>query len=342
MRNATVVVAAVLVAACARGESQTVEQAPPVPVRLADVVTDEVARPVRATGTVGPKEEVGLGFKVGGVVSAVHVNAGDVVRAGRTLAVLDLAEIDAAVTRAQSALAKADRDLERARRLYRDSVATLSQVQDAETAAEVARADAEAARFNRRHAVITAPADGVILRRSVEGGELVSPGTVALVLGSRARGSVLRAGLSDRDVMRVSRGDTAHVTFEALPGRVLTGTVSEIGAAAQPGTGTFMVEVALPQASALAAGLVGRVEIFPSVRTTARLVPIEAVLEADGSSGFVYVLAADGRSAERRAVTIAFLAGDHAAISAGLDDVGTVITDGAAYLRAGAAVSVVR
>jgi RND family efflux transporter MFP subunit len=201
-----------------------------------------------ATGTLGPKEEIPLSFKIGGVVSRVLVDAGARVRMGATLAALDLSEIDAAVTRAQSAADKAERDLLRARRLYGDSVVTLAQLQDAETGGEIARADLETARFNRRHAVIVAPAGGVILRREAEPGELVAPGAQILVLGSNARGAVVRVGLADRDVVRVRRGDRASVRFDALPDREFAGVVAEIAAAADPLTGTYRVEVSIPSA----------------------------------------------------------------------------------------------
>jgi RND family efflux transporter MFP subunit len=318
------------VAACSAGAEAPPADAPRA-VRVAPVVRERLAPPVTGTGTLGPKEEVTLSFKVGGIVGRVLVDEGGIVRAGDTLALLDLAEIDAAVARARSAAEKAERDLERARRLYADSVATLEQAQNAQTGLDVARAELRTAEFNRRFAIIVAPAAGVILRRSVEPGELAAPGVPALVLGSAARGTVVRAGLADRDVVRVRRGDAARVTFDALEGRVLEGRITEIAAAPDPMTGTWRVEVAVP-AAGLASGLVGRVEIRPSTRTEVALVPIEAALEADGARATVMALSADGAHAERREVRIAFLAGDRLAVTDGLDGVTQVVTDGAAYL----------
>ncbi len=340
-RVALTLLLSLVVVACSRGRADSPPPADtPVPVRVAPVSIEAIARPLTATGTLGPKEEVTLSFKVGGVIGRVLVDEGQSVRAGETLALLDLSEIDAGVTRAHSAAEKAERDVARARRLYADSVATLEQVQNTETARDVAGAELEAAMFNRRYAVIVAPAAGVILRRSAEPGELVQPGTPILTLGSRSRGDVVRAALADRDVVRVRRGDRAEVRFDALGDRVLEGTVTEIAAAADPMTGTYRVEVAVPRAEGLASGLVGRVEIRPRAAQRVALVPVEAVLEADGSRATVFTLSADGRRAERRAVTIGFLAGDRVAVVAGLDGVRTVITDGAPYLDDRAAVRV--
>lgn len=343
--------AALAAEGCGRSGAETrlVDRA--VPVRVAPVAVDRVAVPVTATGTLGPKEDVALSFKIGGVVARVLVDEGQRVRAGQLLASLDFGEIDPGVTRTRAGAEKAERDLARARRLYADSVATREQVENAETARDAAQAELDAATFNRRHAAITAPADGVILRRLAEPGELVESGATVLTLGSRARGQVVRTWLADRDVVRIRTGDRATVRFDAFPDRAFEGRVTEIAAAADPMTGTYRVEIALaagPGAGAaaasptpaLASGLVAAVEIRPAADQSVALVPAESVLEADGTNGVVYTLAADNRSAVRRHVTIAFLSGDRVAIASGLDGVKRIVTEGAAYLDDGSAVEV--
>jgi RND family efflux transporter MFP subunit len=340
--------AAVAAAACARPEARAADahaaEAPPTPVRVAPVESAMAAEPVRATGVVAGKDEMRLAFKIGGVVARVAADEGEAVRAGQTLALLDPAEIDAQVAKAQSAAEQAGRDLARARALYRDSVVTLAQLEQATTGARVAEADLAAARFNRRHAAIVAPAAGVVLRRLAEPSELVSPGQPVLVVRGAGAGAVLRVGLADRDAVRVRRGDAATVRFDAFPGETFAARVTEIAAAAAPGTGTYEVELALDaRGRALASGLVGRAEIAVAGTARLALVPIEAVVEADGDSGTVYVVAAgaDGRARARRVpVAIAFVRGAHAAVRAGLDGVASVVTDGAAYLEDGAAVVV--
>ena len=64
---------------------------------------------------------------------------------GLTRAALDLGEIEPAVTRARTGAEKAERDYQRAGRLFADSVATLEQLQDAQSARDAARAEFEAA-----------------------------------------------------------------------------------------------------------------------------------------------------------------------------------------------------
>jgi RND family efflux transporter MFP subunit len=337
-----ILAAALVLAGCTSAASRVRPADEAVPVRVAHVVHETLALPVTGTGTLSPKEEASLGFKVGGVVARVLVHEGDRVQAGQLLAALEMPEIDAAVARARLGAEKAERDRQRAERLYADSVVTLEQLQDAGTARDAAKAEYDAAAFNRRYAVIESPAAGVVLRRQVEPGEVVAAGASVLTIGNRARGQVVRMGLSDRDVMRVRMGDPAVVRFDALPERELAGRVSEIGAASDPVTGTYRVEIALPAATGLASGLVGTVEIRPRANESVALVPMESLLEADGRDGAVYTLSSDGRHAERRPVRLAFAAGERVAIRSGLDGVSVVITQGAGRLSPGDRVEVTR
>jgi RND family efflux transporter MFP subunit len=338
----TLILAAIVAAACARGEagSSTGEIAA-VPVRVAEVVTDTVTVPIVATGTLGADEELTLGFKVGGVVARVGASPGDRVREGQTLAILETPEIDAAVSRADAAAEKAARDAARAKRLYEGGVISLRQMQDAETAERVARADLTSAAFNRRFSSIVAPSAGVVLERRKEPGELAAPGEPVLVLASGKRGYVLRVGLPDRDAVRVRRGAAARIRFDAYPGESFDGRVSEIGGAAQERTGTYTIEITLPSNPRLVTGLIGTAEIDAASGGRHPRVPVEALLEADGDRAIVFLLAPDGRTVERRHVRLTQVVGDRVAIVDGLDDAGTVVTDGAAYLRDGAQVEVV-
>jgi len=331
---------AILVAACSNGAADEVTQVPEIPVRVAPVTRAAVALPITGTGTFGAKEEVQLGFKVGGVIQRITVDAGQTVRAGQLLAELRMDEANAAVSRTGATADNTDRELARARRLYADSVIPLAQLEAREAAARVAQADLSTARFNYQYARIVAPSSGVVLERKHEPGELVNPGAAVLVLASESRGNVLRVGLADRDVVRVKQGDRASVRFDAVPGRVFSGVVSEVGRAAEPGTGTYLVDIQLRDTGGLVSDLVGNVEIYSAQGDPATLVPLAALLEADGDHGAVYRLASDGKTVERREVRVGFLVGDKVAVS-GVDSGATVVTQGAAYVRDGSTVKVV-
>ena len=330
------------VAACSGGNAQRTDASPtPIAVRAAPVTDTTLSRTIAAAGSVIPADEATLSFKIGGVIAQVGVDAGDVVRKGQQLAALDLREIDASLARARSSAAKSERDAARARRLYADSVMSLSQMQDAETAAEIAEADLRAAAVNRRYAVIVAPFDGVVLERRAESGETISPGAPVLVLGSRTSGVAMEVGIADRDVQALREGDPAVARFDAFPGQELAGEITRIGAAADPRTGTYTVEIALRDAGRLSVGLVGRVELRPGRGLPTAVVPIEALVEADGAEATIFTLSFDSTRAERRRVGVGFIDGNHVAVTRGLEGAAAVVTDGAAYLTDGARVRIV-
>jgi multidrug efflux system membrane fusion protein len=335
-----------LAAACSVPEAPAASPPPvkAIPVRIAPVQRERVARPVRASGRIGYAAETRLSFKVGGVIHQLLVDDGDRVRRGQVLARLDPREIDAQLSSAESSRVKAERDLARARVLRSEDVVPGEVLENATTAAEVARANAQAARFNRRFSEIRAPADGVVLSRLVEVGEVVGPGTPILMVGAgdaarsgSAAGAarVVRIGVADRDVVRLEVGDPAVIHLDALPGRTLTGAVDEIAPAATPTTGSFEVTVRITgtsSAAALASGIVARVDITPRAAEPVVTVPLAALVDADGARGRVFALSADRKHVSPRAVDIAFLTGDRVALAAGLDDIAQVVSDGAAYL----------
>lgn len=309
-------------------------------VRAVPVQEAVLGKPIRAVGVLEPKDKVTLAFKVGGVVARVAVEEGDTVRRGTLLAELDRTEIDATVSRAAQAEAKAARDRNRTHALYADDVATLEQLEDSTTALEVARADLATARFNARYSRIEAPADGFVVRRSADPSGLVAAGQPVLVVGSLANGWQVRAAVADREVVRLALGDPARVTFDAFPGREFAARVLRLAAASDAATGTYDVELAVePDGAPFVQGLVAKVELAPSrARLPELTVPVEALLEADGAHATVFVLDDETRAVRRR-IELGQLAGDRAEVRAGLSAGDRVITEGASWITDGDAVA---
>ncbi|HEV8365721.1 MAG TPA: efflux RND transporter periplasmic adaptor subunit [Gemmatimonadaceae bacterium] len=344
MSSVALITSALIAAACGGDADARIangDEASSVPVRVEAVAARSIAPTVVASGMLAGKEEIALSFKLGGIVARVAVDEGAQVRQGQVLAELSQAEIASEVDKATQARIKAQRDLERARGLYRDSVVTLEQLQDATTAAEVAESNLRIARFNRDWSIIRAPAAGVILRKSVEASQLVTAGTSVLVMRTARKGLVLRVGLSDRDAMQLQLGDNAIVRFNALPGETFSGTVTQIASASDQSTGTYEVEVAVrAKERALASGLVGSVELSPRAHGAVPLVPIESLVEGDGDSATVYVVSPDGRHALRRRVHVAFITGVSAAITSGVASGDRIVTAGAGFVRDSALVRI--
>ncbi|WP_396223552.1 efflux RND transporter periplasmic adaptor subunit [Gemmatimonas sp.] len=337
-----------LLAACGTSTDTAAADAPtlraaPVPVTVATLDPGDSMAVVTATGTFESRDEIPLAFKIGGVITRVLVDEGATVQRGQILAALDLREIDAAVAKAEVATDKAQRDQARVQRLTVDSVATLAQLQDATSALDAARADLAAARVNRDYAVITAPEAGIVLRRQVAPGSTVGPGTTVLTMGGTRRGRVLRAGVPDRDALRIRVGDAATVHFDAMPKARFEGKVILVGRSADPRTGTYAVEVSLTGTDALPSGLVGQLRIAVKGKPVAMRIPVDALLEADRDSATVYTIRVDSAGAPVAApqrVAVGALSGDQVHIN-GLAPEARVITRGATYVTAGAPVRII-
>jgi len=288
------------------------------------------------------KDEMRLSFKVGGMIKAIHVEEGDLVRKGQRLAEIELAEIDAQVEEARQLAPKAQRDAERGERLYKDDhVISLVQLEDLRTQAALRQAQLKSVQFNRGYSVITAAGDGVVLRRLAEERELVPAGQPVLVVGARERGYVVRAALADREVVQLKLGDPAEIRMDAYPGQAISGTLSMIANAADEGSGMFPVEIRFDSMPvALASGLVAKLNLYPAASRTSQLtyVPVGAVVEGDRDAASVFVV--DGDRAKRRAVRIAFITPVEVALAGGVEPGELIVTDGALYLEDGERIEV--
>jgi RND family efflux transporter MFP subunit len=313
-----------------------------IPVRIEPVLTAGDTSRMRISGLLHTEDELRLSFKIGGVVAGVSVEEGQRVRKGQLLATLNSTEIDAQLQMASIQLEKALRDNQRAENLYRDSVATLEQVQNSRTAVEAARESVKQVSFNRKHATITAPVDGFVIKRLSNPGEMISPGMPVVVIGALGGGSkwVLKAGVSDREWSSIQAGDRASVFFDAWSGRSFPGVVTTKALAADPMNGTFPVEVLVDFGSEKpATGMFGRAEVVPSALRSGFSIPYESLLEADGDKGHVFVT--DDRKTVRMVeVTIASLTQQRVQILSGLEGHPYVVTAGSPYLKDGSPIRV--
>jgi multidrug efflux system membrane fusion protein len=332
------IVAALLLAGCGKDEAPPVVK--PTPVRIQHASNGPAVPPIDTNGIVVNKHEMRLSFKLGGLVRRIHVQEGDAVKQGQRLAEIELTEVDAQVEQARQLAEKAQRDLKRGENLYADQVISLEQLQDLRTQAALAGAQLKSAQFNQGYSVITAPRDGVVLRKLAEERELVAAGTPVLVLGESNRGYVVRAALADREIVNVKLGDKGQIQMDAFPAQSMTGTVVEIASAADERTGMFPVEVHFDSPPPrLVSGLVARLRLAPTIAAPSlTYVPMAALVEGDGDRASVFVV--EQGKALRRDVHVAFITADSIALASGLSAGESVVTDGALYLENGESVEI--
>ncbi|GHN00374.1 RND transporter [Cytophagales bacterium WSM2-2] len=313
-----------------------------VAIKLTPVQTVDYSLPVISSGLISTETESKLSFKIGGIISKIYVKEGESVTQGQVLASLDLTEIDAQVAQSKNNFEKTQRDLERGKKLLKDSAATLEQIQNLTTAFNVAEEGFRIASFNRQFATIRANISGKVIRKFGNEGELAGPGVPVLIVNSAAQNDwIVKIGLPDVDWVRVKKGDQAKITTDAYPGEILNGELTVINEGSDAISGLYQAEVRVkPGTKKLASGLFAKVEIAPSAKRKLQTVPIEAIVEGQGKNAFVFVVNGDKRSVRKLPIVVAYLENQKAFVSAGLDAVSEVISAGSAFLTENSTVKI--
>jgi membrane fusion protein (multidrug efflux system) len=209
----------------------------------------------------------------------------------------------AAGTRARSELALAKSNLERRSSLAERGVASTSALDDAVNARQVAaaalreaQAESKRARDDLAKKTIRARFGGVLRRFDVEVGEYIREGQQLgeLLDTTTAR---ITIGLSDRDVVAVRSGQPAAVEVEAYPGETFEGVVLRVGAASDPASKKFPVEVELPNgAGRLLPGMIATVILELGEVALRMLIPRDAGVDEFGLHS-VFVIEVSGGEA---------------------------------------------
>ena len=338
MRNILLLIssAAVLLQACgahsADNKSLVAEES--IPVKLLPIAGDTSLHVINASGLISTEDEARLSFKIAGVIESIPIKEGDKVKKGQLLATLKSAEIAAQVQQVNLSLEKAQRDYQRAQNLYKDSVATLEQLQNAKTGVDVARQNLQQVSFNQQYSRIYAPADGFIVKKTGNAGEYTPSGTAVLLMNAAGRSSkwILKAGLSDQEWASVQTGNKAIITTDAFPGQKFNAVVSKKALASDAASGSFTVELQVDFGQVQPAiGLFGAAAITAAGSSIGYSIPYEALLEANGNKGFVFV-SDDRKRVHKVAVTIASFNNNVVYIASGLQGHAFVVSAGSPYL----------
>ncbi|MCA3756336.1 MAG: efflux RND transporter periplasmic adaptor subunit [Phenylobacterium sp.] len=306
---------------------------PPPAVETALVEPDGSGGGLTVSGALERQREMNLSFRVGGVMTALTVDAGDPVSSGQVLARIDPAAVNARVTQASADLERARRDLRRDETLFNQGYISTQRLEDRRTAVTAAQAAYDAAAFDGRWSRLIAPASGVVLERLAQAGEVVQPGQTVLRIADLSSPLVLRVPVADRDISRVAIGQEVRAVIDSLPGEALAGRVVRVGQGADPRTGAVAVEIEVPGRPDLRSGLTAKA-VFPAsggVQDVVRA-PAEAVIEASGQSAYVFRLKGD-RVTRTQVVFLGF-DGDHARLR-GLAPGDRVVTAGGGFLSDG-------
>ncbi|MBL8292496.1 MAG: efflux RND transporter periplasmic adaptor subunit [Bryobacterales bacterium] len=278
---------------------------------------------------------------------------------GLKVATWQLSQVEAIYT-------KASLDAERATALYQEKALTKPDLDAARAQLDSTRAQVEAARKNvevqrnllesakarERSSTITfddtalvAPMSAIVLEKRVEQGTLVGRGSPVFRLGD-VNTVRMAFGVPDTLVSRMALGAILTVHVDAFPENSFQGRIREIGAAADPATRLYRVEVAIPNVrQQLKTGMMGKVAV-PGTQAASLLpaVPATALLRSPSDPNAASVFVVEGGSAKTlarlRTIRLGQFAGSRVTVLAGLKKGEPVVTGGKQNLVDGALIRI--
>jgi macrolide-specific efflux system membrane fusion protein len=310
--------------------------------RTASVQRGDIAVTVLAAGAIEAKQLVSVGARVSGQIETLAVRLGQDVKAGDMIAQIDrqeqendllrskaaLAQIDAQIIAKSAGLRKAETTLTRQKQLGAEALVSQEALENAASSVEVLTAELAALNAQRSSAkvnvaqsqlalertTITAPIDGTVVALVVEAGQTVSAAQNAptIVKIANLDTMIIKAEVSEADVVRVLAGQKASFTILGEPDRQFDAVVRDVepapeGLAASdnlPADKAIyfngLLEVANPDRQ-LRIGMTAQVSIVLDAATDVTLVPVSAV-QQQGNRSFVQVMA-NGQPVERDVTT---------------------------------------
>lgn len=298
-----------MLASCGDDTAALVE--PGRPVLVERVIARDLEERIEASGELLAKHRAAVAAQVSGEITQIVFEEGQAIAEGDVVVEIDperreleLARARAQVGEATATVVDRKRDVGRMKALAKTSVASQTQLDEAETALQTARSRLEAAKAELgvaeralRDASVTARFDGFLARRHVSRGEFVQQGKELFELVSLDPIEI-EFHLPEADSARVREGMPIEVTVAPWPEEVFHAKVVVVSPIIDRRTRTLRVRAILDNADRrLRPGLFARAHLGVSRREGVLLVPEEAVQQrADGT---VVFRVAEGNRAER-------------------------------------------
>lgn len=271
-------------------------------VRTGKPFRQTIAQSIRKTGGLVSPAEVAIGVKVSGrllkleLADGTRLEEGVKVKKGDRIAEIDsrdykaqLAAANATVASAEATVKDTRREFERAETLYKQGTATEqerdlaeAQFERAQASLAQAQAQAEIAKINLEECIIYAPMDGVVSKRVVEPGTLLSSGAEIAVVTQL---NPLRFQISVPTTLfaQLSIGKTAiSIDVDAYPGEPVLANISRIYPVADDDTRTIRIETTIDNSKGrFVPGMYAVATIDLNRRENVLCVPFDSVIRND-------------------------------------------------------------
>jgi HlyD family secretion protein len=233
----------------------------------------------------------------------------------------------AAVEDARRTVELADAQLRTAQKQLDTAGASGSDFALAQAAVAQAEASLEAARARARYAVIAAVADGTLIARDVEAGDVVQPGKVLMTLSPAGRVQLV-VDIDEKNLRLLALGQKAVASADAYPQQRFAAELAYINPGVNAQTGAVEIKLDVPSPPPyLKQDMTVSVDIEVARRAQALLVPVDAVHDATGASPWVQRV--ENNRATRRDVRLGLSAAGFSEVLDGLREGDAVLPSSA-------------
>lgn len=209
----------------------------------------------------------------------------------------------------------------------------------ADAALQQAKASFDVAVARLDYTTIEAPAEGILIARNVERGDVVQPGKVLMVLSPGGQVQLV-AQIDERNLANLRLGEKAIVAADAFPDEKFAAEVAYINPAVDPLRGSVEVKLNVPAPPLhLRQDMTVSIDIEVARRLRTLVLPTEAVHNGTGAAPWV-LLIANGR-ANRQPVKLGLRGGGKIEILSGIQAGDQVLASATAAIADGARVRVV-
>jgi membrane fusion protein (multidrug efflux system) len=299
---------------------------PPMPVEVSTVVMQKVADKFEGIGTIEALEAITVVSEIDGAVKTLPFQEGGLIRRGGLIAQLDDAQLAAELARAEALRAQSKATFDRVKSVVDQGAGAPQDLDDASAALKVAEANLELAKARHAKTRIIAPFDGMIGARKVSVGTFLRGGQAITEL---ANIDDIRVTFSapERFVSQLNSGAQVTISTPAFPGFALKGSIIVIEPIIDPVTRTARVVARVQNAGRkFRPGMSANVSAVLGERPNALTIPNEAVF-GSGSQSFVFVVHPDSTVA-RVPLTLGTRMSDIVEVLSGLEAGMTVVRAG--------------
>ena len=290
------------------------------------------------TGDVIPYQQAIIYARINGNLETMSAQLGATVKGGQILARIDSVEPYDQVQQMSATYENSRLSAERSKSLLRGNLISKQDVDNAEAAMKVAKANYELAKTRLGYTRITAPFPGIITRRYLDPGTYLASSSTPLYQLMYIDSLKIVINIQERDLVQVKRGTRAEITVDAYSNRVFVGAVTRMADALDLSTRSMAVEIDIPNFDhLLKPGMFATVTLVIGDHPNALTVPTMAI-QKDDSGAFVYV--ADNGTARQQRLRAGTEQGSRTEILSGLDGSEPVIVVGQQLVKNGGFINI--